>query len=1220
MKSRATRRGVAACAATTLAIGVLTVFGTSVADAAPVVRDWADGKTSFNRTISNGTPGVGETITVTTKWRRTDNVTETIAWATDVFPPCLTYVPGSATMNGVPITPTVNPNRGGTPPSGIATINGSWANAPGTNNPTYALQYTVGANCAIGTSLATGMDYSGDRGAGYYGFGGPNFTVGKGNPVTTLAPVTGVRVGQSTTLTATVVGGGSASGNVVEFYNGATKLGQGTLDASGIASYAWTPAVAGAYTLSAKFVGTTVANASQSTPQTVQADVTSSIALAPVSGAKAGIASTLTATVSPAGAGGTVEFRDGAAVIGTGTVAADGTATTSWTPAAGGARTLEAVFSGRTGVLGSTTTQDVTVADADIVSSVVLGSVTGAKVGQVSTLTATVSPAAAGGTVTFKDGTTVIGSANVGADGFATTSWTPATDGARTLSAEFSGRAGVLGSATTQDVTVAAADVVSSVELGSVTGAKVGQVSTLTATVNPAGAGGTVEFRDGATVIDTVTVGTDGTASASWSPMTGGARTLEAVFSGREGVLGSTTSQSVTVAEADVASTTTLAPVSGAKVGVASTLTATVSPAAAGGTVTFKDGADVIGTGTVGADGTATTSWTPVTDGVRTVSAEFAGHAGVLASATTQDVTVAAADVASTTTLASVSGAKVGVASTLTATVSPAAVGGTVTFKDGADVIGTGTVAADGTATTPWTPATDGVRILSAEFAGHAGVLASATTQDVTVAAADVASTTTLAPVSGAKVGVASTLTATVSPAAAGGTVEFRDGTELIASVEVGADGTASTVWSPTAGGARTVHAVFSGRNGVLGSNTSQQVTVEAADVASSVLLGSVTGAKAGVATTLTATVSPAAAGGTVEFKDGATVIGTANVGADGIATTSWTPAAGGAHTLEAVFSGRTGVLGSTTSQQVTVEAADVASTTTLAPVSGAKVGQPTTLTATVSPAAAGGSVEFRDGTTVLATVPVAADGTASTSWTPTSGGARTLEAVFSGRTGVLGSTTSQQVTVDAADVASATTLATVSGAKVGQPTTLTATVSPAAAGGTVEFKDGATVIGTGNVGADGRATTTWTPATAGARTLEAEFSGRTGVLGSTTTQQVTVADADVVSSVELAPISGAKVGQITTLKATLSPAAAGGTVTFKEGNTVIGTAIIGADGIATLQWTPTAAGSPVITVEFDGHSTVEAGTDHATVTVAPAGGNGGGFGSLGSLFGGFGS
>ncbi|WP_405484672.1 Ig-like domain-containing protein [Nocardia sp. NBC_00511] len=90
----------------------------------------------------------------------------------------------------------------------------------------------------------------------------------------------------------------------------------------------------------------------------------------------------------------------------------------------------------------------------------------------------------------------------------------------------------------------------------------------------------------------------------------------------------------------------------------------------------------------------------------------------------------------------------------------------------------------------------------------------------------------------------------------------------------------------------------------------------------------------------------------------------------------------------------------------------DANSTTTLAPVSGAKVNTPTTLTATVSPAAAGGTIQFNAGDQVLGTIPVAANGTASIGWTPGAAGNYNITATFSGRTGVSGSTTTQAVTV----------------------------------------------------------------------------------------------------------------------------------------------------------------------------------------------------------------
>ncbi|SEM08759.1 Ig-like domain repeat protein [Rhodococcus maanshanensis] len=169
---------------------------------------------------------------------------------------------------------------------------------------------------------------------------------------------------------------------------------------------------------------------------------------------------------------------------------------------------------------------------------------------------------------------------------------------------------------------------------------------------------------------------------------------------------------------------------------------------------------------------------------------------------------------------------------------------------------------------------------------------------------------------------------------------------------------------------------------------------------------------------TLKAKVTPAAAGGTVEFKDGNDILGTTKVEADGTAVRMWYPEADGNHTITAIFSGRDGVAGSTTTAQVTVTTVGnnaTTSTTTLDPIKGAAVGKEITLKAKVTPAEAGGTVAFdvtEPNRNMTNEAPVGADGTATLKWTPENAGKATVEATFSGRDGVTGSTTTVQVTV----------------------------------------------------------------------------------------------------------------------------------------------------------------------------------------------------------------
>ena len=80
--------------------------------------------------------------------------------------------------------------------------------------------------------------------------------------------------------------------------------------------------------------------------------------------------------------------------------------------------------------------------------------------------------------------------------------------------------------------------------------------------------------------------------------------------------------------------------------------------------------------------------------------------------------------------------------------------------------------------------------------------------------------------------------------------------------------------------------------------------------------------------------------------------------------------------------------------------------------------------------------------------------------------------------------------------------------ASLGQPVTLTANVSPAPTGaslGTVTFFNGATLLGTGNVNANGVANLTYGGLPAGALHLTAAYSGNTSLTAASAVAAVTV-------------------------------------------------------------------------------------------------------------------
>src|SRR5262245_3668687 len=244
-----------------------------------------------------------------------------------------------------------------------------------------------------------------------------------------------------------------------------------------------------------------------------------------------------------------------------------------------------------------------------------------------------------------------------------------------------------------------------------------------------------------------------------------------------------------------------------------------------------------------------------------------------------------------------------------------------------------------------------------------------------------------------------------------------------------------------------------------------------------------------GQSVTLTATVSSAAGvpTGFVVFSDGAGVQGTAPVDANGVATLT-VPLALGDHALTASFSG-TGNFANSTSGAVALNVSRAASAVALtSSVNPAVTGQSVTFTATVSVLAPGmgvptGTVTFMDGNVVLGTVPVVFNilGSNSTARITTSfavAGGHAVTAVYSGDTNVQAGTSAaltEQVNAPTPQATTTVLVADANPAVVGQAVMFTATVrGPAGAGtptGTVTFRDGAVILGTFAVGADGTAT-----------------------------------------------------------------------------------------------------------------------------------------------------
>jgi hypothetical protein len=165
-----------------------------------------------------------------------------------------------------------------------------------------------------------------------------------------------------------------------------------------------------------------------------------------------------------------------------------------------------------------------------------------AALGSTITLSATVTPSTATGAVTFFDGSTNLGTANL-VSGVATLSVTSLTLGTHSLTASYAGAAG-FGSSTSPTVT-------ETIRNGSTTALSVnppasqlGQAVTLTATVAPSSVTGSVSFYDGASVLGTVPVVAGG-ATITTSLLTVGTHSITARYTGDSSVVGSASSSSI---------------------------------------------------------------------------------------------------------------------------------------------------------------------------------------------------------------------------------------------------------------------------------------------------------------------------------------------------------------------------------------------------------------------------------------------------------------------------------------------------------------------------------------------------------------------------------------------------------------------------------------------------------------------------------------------------
>jgi hypothetical protein len=252
------------------------------------------------------------------------------------------------------------------------------------------------------------------------------------------------------------------------------------------------------------------------------------------------------------------------------------------------------------------------------------------------------------GTVTFSNGSTVLGSATL-SSAVATLNYTTATTGTLAVTATYTGNTTTAGSVSNVvSVNVTGSATSTTALLASPTTVNSGQSVMLTANITGSGPTptGTVVFTDGSTTLGTTTLNASGITTFSTSTLPQGTNNIEAFYAGDTNYSISSSSASVQVYGVPTA---VLSVPSGVIVqGQSEILSLTVTGGAVTptGTVTFYNGTTVLGTSPL-TSGTATLSTTALPVGANSLTAAYSGNSSYTANTSNAvPVTVIAQNVA----------------------------------------------------------------------------------------------------------------------------------------------------------------------------------------------------------------------------------------------------------------------------------------------------------------------------------------------------------------------------------------------------------------------------------------------------------------------------------------------------------------------------------------------------------------------------------------------
>ena len=1039
--------------------------------------------------------------------------------------------------------------------------------------------------------------------------------------------------GQAAVFTATVQGvtySGTPTGSIT-FSNGSTILGISPV-VNGTAAFTTTsPMNIGPNLITASYSGDS--NFQAATSAAVAAYVlraNSSVSVSPQQNPSYFNQPTaFVATVQPAYGGsatGTVTFLDGSTTLGTGTLT-NNMAVLSLSSLTVGTHSITVSYGGDNNVNGSGSAVLTQTVNPTPTTITVTSNANPSTYGQTTTLAASVKATYGSGnapasTVSFYDGTTLLGSVNTASPQI--TIFT-LTGGTHSITAQYAGNANFASSISTAlTQTVNQASTTTTV-FSNVNPSSFGQTVKITASVDSTyhfgSSGGTVTFYDNGVSIGSSIMEGNG-VNLTISTLAAGAHSITANYGGDANLAASTSTAFTQTVNLEPTTTFIASSTYTPAFAQSITLTATVRPLSgttATGTITFFDRTTTIGTATLSSN-TAQFAISILTSGTHYISAQYSGDTNTATSTSGQTLVTVSPPPTTTLLTSSVNPSSMNQPVTFTATLQLTSSGtptGTITFYAGSFSLGSVPVTNGSAQFADPGFQQIGSESITAVYNGDANFSGSTSAPLNQVVNPGVTTTSVFSGMNPGTVGFTLTFTVGVNATYGGvpppmGTVTIYDGTTAVGSGFLSGtvnDGATISVTGLTAG-SHSITAKYPGAYNYAPSTSAVYTQVMNLPATSTYLASSVNPAAYGQTLTLVASIQPPGNGtatGTVTFLDGATSLGTVNV-SNNLAQFSVPTLSLGSHTLTAQYSGDTKFAGST-SAPITETVNPSVTTTTVSPnINPSNLGQSIVITAVVVPSAGGtvtGTVTFLDGTSSLGTAAVSSN-TAQLSLSSLSVGSHSITAKYSGD-GNFTASTSTAVTQTVNQASTATSAASnLNPAAFGQAVVFTATVQPNGGGtatGTVTFLDGTTSLGMATVSSN-LAQLSLSGLSVGSHSITAKYSGDGNFTASTSapiTQTINQATATTIVASNLNP---ATFGQSVTFTVSVQPSTGGaptGTVTLMDGTTSLASTVLSGAGNGQFTLGGLSAGSHSITGVYGGDANFTASTSAALLETVNA-------------------